>query len=96
MGAFPFPIGGQDPGLAPDSGQESFDNFLSVATLGAQTFLANQAITSPRPSSVQVLGNGQIVATGGGASTAGLLSGGSSTLWLFLFGALLFILLLRR
>lgn len=92
-----------DPGINPNTGPSPFQEFLGVATLGANTFLANQAISSSQPSSVQVLPNGQIVATGGGAAVpASLFSGlsggtsGISAIWLFVFGALLFVLLLKK
>lgn len=72
-----------------DDGQQGFNDFMSLAQLGTQTFLANQAITSPRASTYAVNSQGQVVATGGGASApAGGL--GSSWLWILLLLLLLF------
>ena len=68
---------------------------LPWANLGAQTFLADQAITSPRPSTVTMLPNGQIVATGGGASPLPSVSSIPGVVWIGL-GLLLLVMLLKR
>lgn len=51
---------------------------LPWAQLGAQTFLADQAITSPRPSTITYLPNGQLAVSGGGAPSPALNLGGLS------------------
>lgn len=62
------------PGVPAGSGGPSnpsgswLSALLPWASLGAQTFLADQAITSPRPATVTYLPNGQIAASGGGAA----------------------------
>ena len=79
-----------------NDGQQGFAEFLALASLGTQTYLASQAIGSRNPSTYQVNRTGQLIATGGGApsftgtDTGGLFSG--STLWLV--GILVLILVL--
>ncbi|HZU30978.1 MAG TPA: hypothetical protein VFB79_07685 [Candidatus Angelobacter sp.] len=82
------------------SAQSWLSTLLPWATLGSQTFLADQAITSPRASTVTVLPNGQLVATGGGAatpSTGAALALGSIPSWIWIVLVLvLFISVLKR
>lgn len=97
MGSFSF----GDPGLSNNntSFSDVFDEILlPTANLAANTFIANQAVTSKQASSVSFLPNGQIsVAAGGGAGTAlGTGALGSSSFLLIAFGLLLFVLLLKR
>ncbi len=77
--------------------QDGFDNFIELAQLGTQTFLANQAISSPRPSTYSVNSQGQMIATGGGAPAATLLSGGGGgLLWVIVLVAIVFLFSRRR
>jgi hypothetical protein len=80
-----------------NDGQQGFSDFLTLATLGTQTFLANQAITSPRPSTYALNGQGQMIATGGGAPAVSFLSGGGgSFVWIIVIVFVLFLFLGRR
>lgn len=68
---------------------------LPWASLGAQTFLADQAITSPRPSTITYLPNGQLAVSGGGAATpsTGLALGlGAIPSWVWIVVALVVLI----
>lgn len=111
-GGYPFPTGqfpNSPPQVPSGSGGSSnpsgsiLSQLLPWASLGAQTFLADQAITSPRPSTVTYLPNGQIAATGGGApaplfgsSSFGSLSSIPGLVWVGLIALLLVIFLVHR
>lgn len=74
---------------------------LPWASLGAQTFLADQAITSPRPSTITYLPNGQIAASGGGAAPPVFGAGSSLSqipgiIWIGLLALLIVIFLVHR
>jgi hypothetical protein len=91
-----------DPGIAVDNQNSIGGSVLDFANLGVNAFLANQAITNQRGASVQVLPNGQIVATGGGAPIPSSLFGGSNTAlgvsvgWLLVIGIVLVVLLFKK
>lgn len=101
MSAFPITFG--DPGISPssNSGSSDFQNFLSVAQLAGQDLLAYSAINSNRPSTVQLLPNGQLAVSGGGATSPSILNGTSgflglpSIVWIFLVFFLV-VLMIRR
>ncbi|HLW53286.1 MAG TPA: hypothetical protein VKW06_10625 [Candidatus Angelobacter sp.] len=77
-----------------DESQQSFNDFMSVASLGTSTFLAAKAIDSPAPSTFALDKSGNLIASGGGAAPP-LLGGGfgGSSMWI-LVGLVLGILLL--
>jgi hypothetical protein len=93
---------GLPPLQDPVTGDTNWLNTIfDFASLGTSTYLANQAITSPRPASITTGPNGLFNAAGGGAGSAlgGLGSNsilGTSAIWLFLIGAVFFILLLKK
>jgi hypothetical protein len=91
MGAF------SGTGIINDSFGSGSDNsfnagnyLLGTENLIANTFLANQAITSPRPATVQLAPNGTVIASGGGANSP--IAGGSS--WGALFSNPLVLVLI--
>jgi hypothetical protein len=57
-------------------------SLFPFAQLGTNAFLSNQALTSSRPSTVQVLPNGQTIVTGGGAALPSSLSSIPSIVWI--------------
>ncbi len=74
-----------------------FGDFSNLVQLGANTYLAQQAINSPRPATVAFAPNGQTsVVTGGGALPNVNSVLGTSSIWLLVFGFVLVLLLLRR
>lgn len=84
-------------------GGSSTTDWLSTiykfAQLGTQTYLAQDALNSKRPQTITFGPNGQpLVGAGALAASGGGVNSilGTSSLWLFLFVALLFLLLLRR
>jgi len=110
-GAWSPTWGSSNPTPPPGGGGPSnpsgswLSQLLPWAGLGAQTFLADQAITSPRPSTVQFAPNGQVVGVAGGGASLPLLGSGQSSLTSILgtssvlvigFVVLLFILLLKK
>lgn len=84
-------------------GGSVLSQLLPWAQLGANTFLADQAITSPRPSTITYLPNGQIAATGGGASPLSVGTGsglltflGTTAGLLFIVGVVVIIFVLKK
>lgn len=79
--------------------QDTLDTIFKFANLGAQTYLQDRAITSPRPSTVTLTENGQIIsATGGGAlPIQGSFNLSSPGIWLaVLLGFLFLIVMFKR
>ena len=77
------------------------NTIFKFAQLGTQTYLAQDALSAPRPSTVTYGPNGLPVVTGGGASalvgTGGISSIlGTSSIWLFLFVGILVLLMLKK
>jgi hypothetical protein len=98
----PFPgggTGGEFPGTGGGPSNPSgswLSQLLPWANLGAQTFLADQAITSPRPATITYLPNGQLAVTGGGASpVAGAIGSVPSWIWIVLV-LLVVVMLFKR
>ena len=98
------PIVFGDPGIGvSDVGDQStIGQIFSFAQLGAQTFLADQAITSPRPATVTYARNGQLMTVGSGNAAAvaaqqgGLLSFLGTSPGLLLIVMLVLVLVLRK
>lgn len=85
-----------DQGGGPSNPSGSWlSQLLPWANLGAQTFLADQAITSPRPSTVTLLPNGQVQATGGGAAPIAA-SFGAVPSWVWIIALLLVVVMLFK
>ena len=95
----PSPVPDNSGGGPSNPSGSWLSQLLPWANLGAQTFLADQAITSPRPSTVTLLPNGQFAATGGGALPTigtGSLSSVPGIVWIGLVMVLLLAFFLRR
>jgi hypothetical protein len=86
----------QSSGGGPTNPSGSWlSQLLPWASLGAQTFLADQAITSPRPATVTLQPNGQFAATGGGAlPIAGAV--GAIPSWIWIVVVLLVVVMLFK
>jgi hypothetical protein len=79
-------------GGGADNSFDPTQTILGTEQLVANTFLANQAITSPRPATVQLAPNGTVIASGGGANSP--LTGATSSWGALLSNPLVLILLL--
>lgn len=92
LGGIGTQLGG-DPGLST-SGSSDFQDFLKLATLGTSTFLGYTALSSNRPSTIQVSPNGQLLLSGGGAvqPTAGTLGSIPGIIWVMLAVVILIVI----
>lgn len=86
------PVPSSSGGISPDA--PWWQQLFPFLQLGAQTYIADQAVTSPRPSTVSYLPNGQVVATGGGASVpvSSALSSTPGWVWIVLIVVLVIVL----
>jgi hypothetical protein len=90
------------PSPASSSGGSSSTNdwlgtLFKFAQLGTQTYLAQDALNSPRVGTIVFGPNGQPIQVGSGTPAGGVNSIlGTSSIWLFLFVAVLLLLLLKK
>jgi hypothetical protein len=77
-------VPGSSAGLDDSNPLAWLQTIFPFAQLGTNAFLANQALTSSRPSTVTYLPNGQIAVSGGGAASplASSLSSIPSIVWI--------------
>lgn len=93
------PSGGPVPtstGL-PSPDAPWWQQLFPFLNLGAQTYLADQAITSPRPATITYAPNGQLLATAGGGAAAVIPGAvGSIPSWIWILAILLVVVMLLR
>jgi hypothetical protein len=91
----PSPVPDNSGGGPSNPSGSWLSQLLPWANLGAQTFLADQAITSPRPATITLQPNGQFAATGGGAlPIAGAV--GAIPSWIWIVVVLLVVVMLFK